>query len=92
PEAAALYYEAISRRRFDIVASLTMPGVVSVEQWVEELKKEPPGLPIRVSGDYLVQGDRAYVLAERLPVAPEGFLLHMTRENSVWKMDQCAGQ
>ncbi len=92
PEAAALYYEAISRRHFDLVASLALPGAVSVEQWVEELKKEPPDIPARISRDYLIQGNRAYVLAEGLSAAPEGFLLHMTRENGVWKMDQCAGQ
>ena len=85
-------YEAISRRHFDLVASLTLPGAVSVEQWVEELKKEPPDIPARISRDYLIQGNRAYVLAEGLSAAPEGFLLHMTRENGVWKMDQCPGQ
>ncbi|MEW6772000.1 MAG: hypothetical protein AB1330_11535, partial [Bacillota bacterium] len=94
PEAAALYYEAISRRRFDIVASLTMPGVVSVEQWVEELKKEPPAdVRARVSQDYLVQGDRAYALSYPLrDKEPEGRLLHMTREDGIWKMDQCTAQ
>ncbi len=94
PEAAALYDKAIEARRFDLVASLTMPGITSVEEWVEELKKEPPSdVPTRVSQDYLVQGNRAYVLAYPLPEKePEGRLLHMTRENGIWKMDQCAAQ
>lgn len=94
PEAASLYDEAINRRRFDLVVSLIMPGITSVEQWVEELKKHPPAdVRTRVSQDYLVQGDRAYVLSYPLPdKEPEGRLLHMTREDGIWKMDQCAAQ
>lgn len=94
PESLALYYSAYSNKRFDIIDQiLSHQGELgNRNQAFQELKANwvAPGVEHKVSTDYFIEGNTAYVGENTNSSIPVRH--HLTKEDGVWKVDWCSNQ